>query len=430
MRKRFFINLFLVWLFLISNLLTNGIVWSVSVDDLKNTISGRQELIKKLDDEIKQYEQKIDLTRKEGSSLKKELQQIDLTRQKLQTNLDLTQNKIIVTDSTIINLQKNIQTTEEKIDGDREVMAETLRQIRETETKNLPELVASVNRLTDLWNDLSRFQSLTGKLTDHLANLRGNKQALEIDQGQKEQEKNKLSELKGDIADQKKVVDITKQAKDTLLTETKSKESTYQKLLADRKEKKQEVEAEIAQAEAQLKYALDPSQLPGTGTGVIGWPTLKHVITQGFGNTAFSQSSKGQAVYNGKGHNGIDLAASVGTKIYSAEDGQVTGTGNTDLTCVGASYGKWVLVRHNNGLSTLYAHLSLIKVVAGQTVKRGEVIALSGNTGYTTGPHLHFSLYASGGVEISSLKSKVAGCGTYTMPIASYSAYLNPLNYL
>ena len=108
MRKRFFINLFLVWLFLISNLLTNGIVWSVSVDDLKNTISGRQELIKKLDDEIKQYEQKIDLTRKEGSSLKKELQQIDLTRQKLQTNLDLTQNKIIVTDSTIINLQKNI----------------------------------------------------------------------------------------------------------------------------------------------------------------------------------------------------------------------------------------------------------------------------------------------------------------------------------
>ncbi|MFA5290953.1 MAG: M23 family metallopeptidase, partial [Candidatus Paceibacterota bacterium] len=155
---------------------------------------------------------------------------------------------------------------------------------------------------------------------------------------------------------------------------------------------------------------------------------LRHTLTQGFGNTDFAQSH--QAVYNGKGHNGIDLAASIGSQVYSAEDGQVAGIGDTDKTCLGASFGKWVLIKHNNGLSTLYAHLSSIKVGSGQSVKRGEVIALSGNTGYSTGPHLHFSLYASGGVKVSSLKSQVAGCGTYTLPIASYNAYLNPLNYL
>jgi len=432
MRKKFSIIKSSFFLIAIgaTSLIGGQVVWSASIEELQTTISDRQELIKKLDGEIKQYEEKIDVTQQQGNSLKKEIQQIDLTRQKLQTGLVSTQNKIVVTDSNINNLQKNIQTTEEKIDESKEIIAESLRQMQNADTDNLPELIAGLNRLTDLWDNLAQFQSLNEKLTDHLTDLRGNKRVLETDKNQKEQEKNKLTSLKEDLSDQKKAVDITKQVKAELLTETKSKESTYQKLLADRKAKKQEVEAEIAQAEAQLKYALDPSQLPGTGTGVIGWPVLKHVITQGFGQTAFSQSSKGQAVYNGKGHNGIDLAASIGTQVYSAHDGQVMGTGNTDLTCAGASYGKWILIKHTNGLTTLYAHLSLIKVSTGQTVKRGEVIALSGNTGYSTGPHLHFSLYASDGVEISSLKSKVAGCGTYTLPIASYNAYLNPLNYL
>jgi len=401
---------------------------AATVDELQNTISDRQDLIKKLDEEIKQYEQKIDTTRQQGNSLKKEIQQIDLTRQKLQTSLISTQNKIVVTDGNITSLKKNIQTTEEKIADDQKIIAEALREIHQTETDNLPELVVGFNRLTDLWDNLSRFQSLSGKLDEKLTSLRGNKQVLEVNKGQKEQEKNKLTDLKGNLSDQKKAVDITKQVKDTLLTETKSKESAYQKLLADRKKKKQGVEAEIAKAEADLRFALDPSKLPGMGTGVLSWPLLRHLITQGFGNTDFAQSH--QSVYNGQGHNGIDLAANISDQVFSAEAGQVVGTGDTDKTCAGASFGQWILIRHNNGLSTLYGHLSLIKVSTGQSVKRGEVIALSGNTGYTTGPHLHFTVYASDGVKISSLKSKVAGCGTYTLPIASYNAYLNPLNYL
>ena len=59
-----------------------------------------------------------------------------------------------------------------------------------------------------------------------------------IAKGKKEQEKNKLTDLKGDLSDQKKAVEVTKQVKDTLLTETKSKESAYQKLLADKEKKK------------------------------------------------------------------------------------------------------------------------------------------------------------------------------------------------
>ena|SRR5258708_5451936 len=133
--------------------------------------------------------------------------------------------------------------------------------------------------------------------------------------------------------------------------------------------------------------------------------------------------------YNGLGHNGIDLRATIGTPVKSAGDGVVMGTGNTDLVCRGASYGKWVMIKHNNGLSTLYGHLSLIKVGAGDTVTTGQTIAYSGQTGYATGPHLHFTVLASDAARIVQYPSKVCK-GVYTLPVADTRAYLNPLLYL
>jgi murein DD-endopeptidase MepM/ murein hydrolase activator NlpD len=108
----------------------------------------------------------------------------------------------------------------------------------------------------------------------------------------------------------------------------------------------------------------------------------------------------------------------------------VLGTGNTDVTCPNASYGKWVFIKHGNGLSTLYAHLSVISVSKGESVSTSEVIGYSGSTGYATGPHLHFGVYATSGSEITSFASKSCAGRTYTMPVADVSAYLNPLSYL
>ncbi|MDQ3014888.1 MAG: M23 family metallopeptidase, partial [bacterium] len=132
---------------------------------------------------------------------------------------------------------------------------------------------------------------------------------------------------------------------------------------------------------------------------------------------------------NGSGHNGIDLGVPIGTAIKSAGVGEVVASGDTDTVCPRASYGKWVLIKHSNGLSTLYAHLSLIKVSAGQAVESGSIIGYSGNTGYSTGPHLHFTVYASQGVQVVNRPSQACG-GTYTMPVADLKAYLNPLSYL
>lgn len=87
----------------------------------------------------------------------------------------------------------------------------------------------------------------------------------------------------------------------------------------------------------------------------------------------------------GRNHNGVDIKSLVGDSVHSAFDGVVR------LAKHGhRGYGNYIIIRHYNGLETLYAHLSKIMVTPNQKVKTGEIIALSGNTGRSTGPHLHF----------------------------------------
>lgn len=89
-------------------------------------------------------------------------------------------------------------------------------------------------------------------------------------------------------------------------------------------------------------------------------------------------------------HKGIDLAANTGTKIQAALDGTVSFSGVAD------GYGKVVIIDHSDNLQTVYAHCSKLNVSAGEQVLRGQVIAEVGNTGDSTGPHLHFEIRVDG----------------------------------
>ncbi len=89
-------------------------------------------------------------------------------------------------------------------------------------------------------------------------------------------------------------------------------------------------------------------------------------------------------------HNGIDIASWMGVPIKAAMEGRVTDTGYSP------SFGNYILIAHHSGYSSFYGHLSAIKVRPGQSVALGQVIGLVGNTGYSTGPHLHFTVFKNG----------------------------------
>lgn len=93
-------------------------------------------------------------------------------------------------------------------------------------------------------------------------------------------------------------------------------------------------------------------------------------------------------------HNGVDIAVPVGTEVKSPWDGTVLQTYFNDTG------GRQMIVTHTNGYRTGYAHLSAYRARAGQQVKAGDTVCLSGNTGHSTGPHLHFTLTDPDGAKI------------------------------
>jgi hypothetical protein len=96
-------------------------------------------------------------------------------------------------------------------------------------------------------------------------------------------------------------------------------------------------------------------------------------------------------------HHGVDLRAPLATEIYAVLNGTVISV-KTD-----SAYGLSVRIDHGHGVVSFYAHLSASKVELGQLVTAGDVIALSGNTGLSTGPHLHFGIYRDG-ISVDPLK--------------------------
>lgn len=422
------INLFLIPTIIFSLFVATSLSLAASIDELKSKISERSQSIADLEKDILRYEAELKATESQSKNLQGAIGNLSLTRKKLETDIKVTQNKIFLTQDELEELGFQIDEKQNKIDLYRDALRYSLKQINEADSRNLIEVILSSRSLSDALNDSENIEALQGAIHDKTLLLKNLKMELQNKEVQTTQKKKSLESLKGTLGDQKKVVEENVKETKVLLVVTKNKEQTYQKTLSQKKALKDAFQRELDLIESELRFQIDPSSIPHKGAGVLSWPISGKVrVTQKFGKTDFSDAHPG--LYSGQGHNGVDFAASSGTAILSALGGTVLGTGNTDTVCPGASYGKWVLVEHGNGLSTLYAHLSFIKVSEGQSISTGEVVGYSGTTGYATGPHLHFTVYASQGVKIMSRQSKVCG-GTYRMPIADLHAYLDPLSYL
>ncbi len=231
--------------------------------------------------------------------------------------------------------------------------------------------------------------------------------------------KQAIAAHEADLQNKKAIVQDQQAEKQTLLAQTKNQESLFQKQLTTLQKQQESIASEIESLDAILRTKIAPSTLPTATAGVLAVPVLgddRGDITQGYGATDFAKNG-----YKGHWHNGVDLAASVGTTLVAASDGVVAAVGNNDLYCPKGAYGKFIVINFNNNLTALYGHLSKQVVKAGDKVTRGQIIGYSGKTGYALGPHLHFTIFATPTFSMSPSKS----CGP--LPIGGD---LNPIPYL
>lgn len=421
------IRLFLFSLFVFTLVLPQDVFSQSKVDELKNQIKDKNDQIREIEREIAEYEKQLLEIGAEKDTLKNAIRTLDLSRQKIAADIRATEQKIANANLSINRLNLDINDIERRINQNNEAIALAIRRMNERDSVTIIENVLSHQTLSEFWNDVDNLEQVQLGLQGDLETLRENKENLSLSKKELEAKKRDLSIYGTDLSAQKNILDTNKQQKNTLLKATENEESQYQALLNEKIALKEAFEKELFEIESALQFEIDPNKLPSVGSGVLAWPLDSIYVTQYFGNTPFA--SQNPQVYNGKGHNGVDFRAPVGTRVKSALSGTVVGIGNTDQYKGCYSYGKWVLIKHNNGLSTLYAHLSEFAVNTGQSVSTGDIIGYSGNTGFSTGPHLHFTVYASEGVQIQQFTRSV-NCKNATIPIADLKAYLNPLSYL
>jgi len=423
------------------------VVHAQSASDLQAQIDTNNQQLDALKAEIAGYQQQLDTIGSKKNTLQSTISSLTISQKQLAAQIKATQNKIASANLQIQELSLSIGDKETTIAANQDAIAKTLRTVAQDEEMTLIPRLISSNSLSEAWQAADQIILFNRALSNDIANLRAARTELATNRDKVTTAKKSLLALQNDLTLQKRSVDASKTAQQQLLTQTKSQESNYQKLIAQKQAAEKAFEQELMNLQGQLNLIVHPGLLPKVGSGVLSWPfssafmfnctQRKSVfgnlfcVTQYFGDTPFSTANP--QIYNGHGHNAIDIAAPIGTPVYASLDGVVLDTGNTDLVRGCYSFGKWVMVIHGNGLSTLYSHLSEIDVTKGQQVNTKQLLGLSGMTGYATGPHLHFGVYATEGTQIMTLKQfrgATIGCANAKMPVATLTAYLNPLSYL
>lgn len=427
--------------------LSIGTACAQSAADIQSQIEVHNSQLKSLEAEIAQYQKQLDSLGSQKNTLQSTINTLTITQKQLASKIEVTQNNIAWANKQIRELGFSIEDKEEAIATSQAAIGSALRTIAEEESTPLLAQMASTETLGDAWRVADAALELTRGLRESIATLRSARVVLTDNRERVSTEKAKLVALQTDLALQKRSVDASKAAQATLLAQTKNQEANYQSLIAQKKAAEKSFEEDLVRLQSQLNLIVNPSSLPKVGKGLLAWPFSRtfmancaqrssvfgnpYCITQYFGNTAFSTANA--QIYNGHGHNAIDIGVPIGTPVLAALSGSVLGVGNTDLVRGCYSFGKWVMVKHPNGINTLYSHLSSIDVSVGQQVSTGQVLGLSGMTGYATGPHLHFGVYATEGTKITTLqqyRGATTGCASASMPVATLTAYLNPLSYL
>jgi len=387
-------------------------LYAATPDELKKAIDEKSQQLQEINSQIKENQKTLETVQGQGRTLQNEIKQTDYNINQLNLGIRSSEVTIDKLALEINSLQYEIADAEAEINLKREAIAKILQEFQKTEDETPLVIFLRSKSLADSVFEVQNLADLNTGLRTEIENLRQVKEEM-ADKVSQSANKKKLTEIEsGNLKNRKVILSDVKEEKKSFLTQTKNQEKIYQSIINDLQEKQMELAEEINILEENLRLSFDPSVLPSKRPGVLAYPLTSIYVTQEYGQTAFARWA-----YKTGFHNGMDFRATIGTPVLAAEDGEVMAVGDNG----NVQYGKYILIKHSNNLATLYGHLSRQIVKSGSTVKRGQVIGYSGNTGYSTGPHLHFGVYWALSIKMQTF----SGAGLVPVGVT-----VNPGDYL
>lgn len=337
----------------------------------------QQEKLKDLEKQIAEAKAK-----KEDVMVTKNL--LDQRNQLLLEQIDDTQNQI---DDAAAQIARYELLEQEQY----ELFCQQVRSEEERGSLSYLSVLFKATSMADLLNRMEFVNEVAEYNKTLIAAMKETRENIKAEKTEMEAKEAQLGEQQDEL--QGKLDETTK-----LMNEYAADQKALEKMHAAEEKAADEIDAQIARliADSDVVPGSEGFIWPVSTSKMISSPIGSRVAPGGFGST---------------NHKGVDIC-NVGytSSVYATKSGRVLLTNSSGW---GGGYGNYVVIDHGGGLTTLYAHMSVVKVSPGDTVSQGTVIGVTGNTGASTGPHLHYEVRTTTIVNGKSV-----------------TVYQNPLNYL
>jgi len=366
------------------------------INELNSQIDNKKDAVAKLRDQQRYYQQLLAEKQQEKASLNNQLSILDNKIAEIELDIEGTKLEMEQTELELRSLELEIANKDQQIDQAQGRLSKLIKTIDQQGSKNPLEIILMNDSFSDFLNDIEYLNNISSAVRDELEDLKDLKTSLEEQRQILNHKREQLTELQQVLADKKDNLDQEKQTKNFILEQTQLSESQYQALLADAKKEQEQASAEISKLEKTVRQKLAqleasrPKSSQGESSNVLIWPVPKNRINAYFHDPDYPFRN----VFE---HPAIDIRAGQGTPIMAAADGYIAAAKDAGM---GYSY---IMIVHNNGLATVYGHVSKIVVQEEDYVTAGQLIGYSGGTPgtpgagkMTTGPHLHFEVRLNG----------------------------------
>lgn len=380
-------------------MLQSTVALAANINELNSQKEANQEKIDEVEEKKEEVTEQKNKTAKEVEKLNTQISDYEAQIEELNAKISDLNGKI--TES-----QEKLNKAQEDYTNQEELLESRLVAIQEAGETSYLDFLLSSDSITDLISNYYLVTEITENDTQLLEKIQKQKEEIETAKAELESSKKELTTSKASKQSVSTQLKTAKQEKDKQVAQLSEDEKKLQQQIDELNQANKSIDSQIKAAQEAIRKYQEQQKNNGSSSGASSAPSSSGFIWPV--PSSYARITTGINYSSGQYHGAVDFGCTGinGQPIYAVADGYVVTS--TRLT---GSYGNYILIAHANGLYTLYAHgLDGSRTVsAGQTVKQGQQIMKVGNTGNSTGPHLHFEVRKSPG---------------------TYSNRVNPIGYL
>jgi len=343
------------------------------IDDLRKQQNWLNTQLENLKNSIKQVD-------KEKKNVAEEIVELEQKLSEAQKELAATEAKLKDTQTKLVNTMEELKQAEERVQEQKDDLNIRMRTMYKTGPVDYIEVILTSSSFSDFLTRLDMVKRIIEADKTLLAEFKVKQEEVAKKKAELEEQQRLIAAQRDNISARRAQIVAYRGDRQRLMAKLEQQKKEYE-LQEDKLQRDSEnLRRQILAWEMQNKKGF-------FGTGEFCWPAP---------NSRYISSDYGWRTHpifkTRRFHDGIDIAAAMGTDVLAADNGEVIFAGSY------GGYGNTIIVSHGGGISTQYSHLSKILVGVGKKVLKGDKIGLVGSTGWSTGPHLHFTVIKDGQV--------------------------------